>query len=323
MIRTIKKIKPLNLVVRKLLKAFYLFSMQIQRKVINRWDIAGIVNINYKNIDFNIFSNCDDHNVRELYYGIEWEKNELNVWSILAKNANVIFDVGANTGIYSIISAKLNDDAKIFAFEPNPVNVRRFNKNVSLNKISNLTLIKSAVGDQLTNLDFTVPKDDSISLVSSAVGDFSKSFFNIEYKTITVEQITIDEFVKTQNIKMLDLIKIDVEYFELNVLKGASKTLKFLSPVILCEIFIYEVLAGDKPDAVLIDHVSKTQASDIQIFMNDLGYSFYYVGDRGLLKVDNLLSNPDGGRNYLFSKYKSENIYIPYNDEVQVLNVLQ
>lgn len=322
MLRTLKKNKILNALIRNSFRFVYKVTNIFESKILTRWDISGTVSVNVKGNELVLFSNCDDHCTRDLFYGIDWEESELEVWTVLAEKSNIIFDIGANTGIYSLLSAKVNPSAKIYAFEPNPVNSRRLKKNIGLNDCKNIFHFEAAVGDAESDIKFSVPANDEISLVSSAVGSFSESFFNIKYKEIEVPQMTLDAFVEQENILNIDLIKIDVEYYELNVLKGAFKTLTEQSPAILCEVFMYEVLAGDKPDSNLVGSISKTQAKDIQEFMSELGYYFYAVGNRGLLRVDNLLSNADGGRNYVFTKYISEKIYVPYYSKSEIISLL-
>lgn len=322
MLRTLKKNKIINTIVRNVFKLVYQGLNMFENDIMSRWDISGTVTFKLKDKKIALFSNCDDHGVRDLFYGWAWEKNELEVWTILADKANTIFDIGANTGIYSIISSKFNPQAKIYAFEPNPVNSKRLEKNIKLNRCQNVSSTEKALGDKESIIKFTVPTDDSISLVSSIVGPFSRSFFNIKYKEIDVQQTTLDDFVEQEKIPHVDLIKIDVEYYELNVLKGARKTLAETSPVILCEVFMYEVLAGDKPDAPLVNSISNSQAKDIQEFLANLNYYFYAIGSRGILRVDNLLSDSDGGRNYIFSKQLSSNLYIPYKNRSEILALL-
>lgn len=322
MLRAVKKNKLLNFIIRNTFKSIYKTANIFENKILTRWDISGTVKVNIEGKEILLFSNCDDHCTRDLFYGLEWEKNELEIWNILAEKSNTIFDIGANTGIYSVFSSKINPLSKIYAFEPNPINIQRFEKNIELNNSKNIIFVDKAVGESDSSIKFTVPVNDEISLVSSAVGEFSESFFDINYKEIEVQQTSIDNYVTEKKIDNINLIKIDVEYYEFNLLKGAINTLKKQSPVILCEIFMYEVLAGDKPDSKLIDSISKTQAKDIQEFMSDLGYYFYAVGNRGLLRVDNLLSSADGGRNYIFSKKFIDNPYIPYTNKSAILSLL-
>lgn len=47
-----------------------------------------------------------------------WEKTSIQLWVTLSKRSNVIFDIGANTGLFSLVSKSVNPNAQIFAFEP-------------------------------------------------------------------------------------------------------------------------------------------------------------------------------------------------------------
>ena len=47
-----------------------------------------------------------------------WEKISTRLWIELSKNSKVIFDIGANTGIYSLVSKSINPTSQVFAFEP-------------------------------------------------------------------------------------------------------------------------------------------------------------------------------------------------------------
>src|SRR5687768_1967400 len=47
-----------------------------------------------------------------------WERNSLEIWMKLSSRAKVIFDIGANTGIYSLLAKSVNHSAEVYAFEP-------------------------------------------------------------------------------------------------------------------------------------------------------------------------------------------------------------
>ena len=49
---------------------------------------------------------------------IEWEKVSLQLWEELCKESEVIFDVGSNTGVYSLLAKSSNPKSKVYAFEP-------------------------------------------------------------------------------------------------------------------------------------------------------------------------------------------------------------
>ena len=67
----------------------------------------------------------------------------------MAKKSNIVFDVGANIGYYSLLAAISNKEAKVFAFEPVPRIYEYLNHNIELNRLSNVITSCSAV----TNFD--------------------------------------------------------------------------------------------------------------------------------------------------------------------------
>ena len=66
-------------------------------------------------------------------YG-DWEKESLKIWAKLSQRAQTIIDIGANTGIYSLISQNNNINAKIIAIEPVDLNYNILVKNIERNK---------------------------------------------------------------------------------------------------------------------------------------------------------------------------------------------
>ncbi len=51
-----------------------------------------------------------------------WEKVSISIWAELCKSSSVIFDIGANTGVYALLAKTINPNSKVFAFEPAKLN---------------------------------------------------------------------------------------------------------------------------------------------------------------------------------------------------------
>lgn len=269
-----------------------------RKKFLNKIRVRGTVTLHLEDIEFKMYSSYDDGIVDAIYFKERKydEINEIKLFSALAKESDIIWDVGANTGLYSIIAKKSNPNAQIFAFEPYQINADRFRKNVFLNQMEQeIILMECAVGDTHGKISFAVPENDQICDVLSADTEFTNRFYRkwINYKTIEVQQISLDDFAFQQRVKKVDLIKIDVENYELNVFKGAAEILKNSSPVILVEIFVNE----DKIDF-------------FERYFKPLGYHFYIILKDGLVRVDNLCTT--SRRTFLFSKRKSDLEYMPF-----------
>ena len=225
-----------------------------------------------------------------------WEQKERKISTILAEKSSVILDIGSNIGIYSILYSKVNPSSVIYAFEPYTINAEQLRKNVALNKLTNIEVIEKAVGDTSKLISFYIPSDESTTTVTSANEAFTQEWHST--KSIQVPQVTIDDFIVENSLKEIDLIKLDVEYYELQAIKGALKTLERYKPVIICEVHIYEVLVNIFPS--MENKLDKEASFDMEQLLKSLGYYFYILGEQGILRVETMHVHPDE-RNFLCS----------------------
>jgi FkbM family methyltransferase len=311
MLKQLRSKPAINGIIRNTIARLTSSSQRATDWLTSRWRVAGPVEVEVAGHRLTMTANADDGILNRLFYKQEWEPGELNAWCILVAGARTVLDVGANTGVYALLSATIQPRARVFAFEPHPANHTRLQANLALNAVSNVETVEQAVGERPGTVEFTIPADEQISLVSSAVRPFAEAHFGIPYKQHMVTQTSIDQFVATRGLDSVDIVKIDVEYYELSVLLGAKKTLATHSPVFLCEVFDYEVFAHAHPD--LVGKISATQHLEVQALLADHGYHFYYVGKQGLLRVADLHSNLDGGSNFVFSRVKTVERFLPWS----------
>lgn len=142
----------------------------------------------------------------------------------------VFIDVGANFGRYSIMMARrLRDKGTVICMEPEPHTVKLLKQNVVLNKLKNVFVVGKACssknGKETLYLEGTT--------YSGGLHSLKKYPHHVGKIVIDVEKL--DSIVSRLKIKRVDLIKIDTEDTELDVLKGARKTLKNYHPKIICE----------------------------------------------------------------------------------------
>jgi len=297
------------LIINNLLGGFEL----LRNRLMKYWPLAGKVVLRVKGVKLKMHSNGDDGIVDYLAYKKKWETAEINIWYILIKRADLFLDIGANTGFYTIFSSLLNKEVEIVSFEPHPANFERLVKNIKINKCKNVTTYQKAVGDSNSKVLFTVPVSNKISLVSSVVDSFSKSYFNIEYKQIVVQQVSLDTFYTNWEKYKNVLIKIDVEYYEIMVLKGLKESLIKNSFVILIEVFLYDVLVGNKPGSKLENNIDRDNLFKVESLLKDAGYSFYLVDELGILQVDSI-GNYISQSNFVCSKKRHMLRYIPFTN---------
>jgi FkbM family methyltransferase len=152
--------------------------------------------------------------------------------TLVTKKPLQIFDVGANHGQSIRIFNKIFTDPRIHAFEPSEEVFKRLSENCK--DMKNVELYNFGLGETMGYLTFY---ESNLDLTSTfAYPDTKSSYFKIKkailfvreknmFRSKLVQIKTLDSFIEEQKINVVDLLKIDVEGFELQVLKGAKKSL--------------------------------------------------------------------------------------------------
>ena len=141
---------------------------------------------------------------------------------------SVFVDIGANTGQHALFMASRVD--QVHAFEPWPEALDRLEKNISLNALSNVTVHQFGLGEENGTVSFHSP-------ASSNLG--TGSFRADVNATPSVGVLSVrrgDDVFAASGLDRMDIVKIDVEGFELKVLSGLRETLARFRPVIVLEL---------------------------------------------------------------------------------------
>ncbi len=128
------------------------------------------------------------------------------------KNGDVVLDIGANIGYYTLIFAKLvGEEGKVFAFEPDPDNFSLLKKNVEINGYRNVILVQKAVSN----------KTEKIRLYLSEENEADHRIYNSHdgRQFIEIEAIRLDDYFKNYNGK-IDFIKMDIQGAEGGAIQG-------------------------------------------------------------------------------------------------------
>ena len=139
------------------------------------------------------------------------------------KEGDVVIDIGAHIGRYTIIGAKrVGTKGKVVAIEANPSNFEMLNRNIKLNRLTNIISLNNAVYSKETKIRLYLPgKELGHTTYNTVMSDRAKN----EDKFIEVSANTLDYFLQLKGITDVNWIKIDVEGAEFEVLKGASNVL--------------------------------------------------------------------------------------------------
>lgn len=257
----------------------------------------------YKHLHFkgNISVQIDEsHSFKIRHYGYEientifwagiadgWEKVSLSIWIKLVRDANVIFDIGANTGVYSLIAKSLNPKAQVFAFEP----VRRvFEKLEHNNQMNDYDIVCYESAASNKDGTATIYDTDAEHTYSVTVGENLNPSDLSAFPT-TIKTIRLDTIIEELKIPKVDLIKIDVETHEAEVIEGLGKYLEKHKPTMLVEVlndkvgrnvealvkdkgYVYFNLDEESGTVRRVDHISKSDYYNYLICSEDVAKQF-------------------------------------------------
>jgi len=168
--------------------------------------------------------------------GAEFEPYMVQLFSALVTPDDVVADIGANIGLTALLFSKMAH--KTYAFEPSPSTYRILLENLARNRIDNVYAFNLGLGHKQEKLTITFAS-------GNRSGGYVSDKIRPEAGHVTEEiQIeTIDRFFAVEGI-CPSFIKIDVEGFEMNVVRGATSFLADYRPTVVMEMnhFCLDVL---------------------------------------------------------------------------------
>jgi FkbM family methyltransferase len=151
----------------------------------------------------------------------------------LVQPGSILYDVGANIGYVSLLLAKAaGESGHVYAFEALPENAERWRRNIRLNGMdSRLTLHPAAVTQASGPVHFLVHASGGMGKVAGSAG--RDEWYRSE---ITVQGLSLDEFVYGQGNPPPQVVKMDIEGGEVLALPGMQRILAEARPVMLMEL---------------------------------------------------------------------------------------
>lgn len=168
-----------------------------------------------------------------------FEYSTLQLFSKMLKPGDVVIDVGANSGLYSIFYSRLvGEQGRVYAFEPGVDTYSFLTENLALNNCNNVSPYNFALSNKESLVEMVSYHAGNIKLQE---GDSFKYIREVPAGRTqpgeeTMKAFRLDDLEEFNALSRLDVIKIDVEGAELLVLEGSRNTILKHQPVIIFEL---------------------------------------------------------------------------------------
>lgn len=166
---------------------------------------------------------------------------------------SVIYDIGANIGTWALLAKSIFAESRIECFEPLETHFDEFNKNTKA--ISNINLNRVALGSQNSKMEINITSfTDASSLLE--VSNNTEVLYNIfKSGSAEVDVVKLDDYIEANSIPYPDMMKLDIQGYELEALKGASKCLDSAKYVVL-EVCFEELYIGQPLFEEVVNYMS-------------------------------------------------------------------
>lgn len=260
-------------------KQFFLLLriLPIPQSIYRHFHFEGIITVKVEDGAFKMIHYGYELENEVFWRGLEgWEKSTFKVWSALSRKADCVIDIGANTGVFALMTKAINRRSRVIAFEPVKRVCEKLNENIKLNQFD-ITVVEAGVSSlDGTAIIYDLPSEHIYSVT------INKNFNDSDQKVIpTVIRITtLSSYARIQKLKKIDLVKIDVETHEPEVLEGME-----------------DILERDMP-ALIVEILNEDVANKVDEFLKPFGYLYFLMNDeKGPQRTQSIRVN--ASKNYL------------------------
>ena len=147
-----------------------------------------------------------------------------------------VYDVGCLEGMYTLFFARaVGRRGRVIAFEPNPANHEAVVRHVALNHFTNVRVYDVGLGANSQDAELAVPF--GLPGQGTAHTDLKDAYLRRPgTMRVAIRVRALDEMVASEQLPAPNLIKIDVEGYEVPVLQGAQHTLRTHRPALFIEL---------------------------------------------------------------------------------------
>lgn len=182
----------------------------------------------------------------------------------------LVVDVGAHAGQFTKLFARIAPRGRVYAFEPGSYALSILRKVCFVHRLKNVLIVPLGLSDRETRATLQIPvkKSGSIGFGLSTLGADQSG--RRSYRE-DVFLMTLDRFAQENAFQRLDLIKADIEGWELRMLKGARVSIEKFGPVLVLEATNNMLIrAGDSHEKLMK-------------FLSEMGYAVFSHSHTGQL----------------------------------------
>ena len=238
------------------------------------WDVTYKSEINSKYLYFHIPNWLAFYRAKTLLT----KEPETIAWLNKIKTNSVIYDIGANVGVYSIYAAAVRD-CRVMSFEPSFLNLELLFRNIQTNNLQDkITIVPLSLSNKSQIEDFYMQEGDNIwgGAHNSSGSNKSQDGTDMQkFKTSSQIALSLDDLVNIFNLPTPSHIKIDVDGLEDRVLQGGLNT-----------------FGNTKSILIEIDAKNTDQNREIQAVMSNLGFVKLISIDRISLEENQIWVKP-------------------------------
>jgi FkbM family methyltransferase len=193
-----------------------------------RWQNAPKVTIRGKSHGYLMELELSDWAERFTFFlGRYYEMGVQRVLDAILMPGDRFVDIGANIGMITLHACSLIGSAgRVDCFEPNPECVERTRRHLQMNDIQNVTIHMCALSDKVGNLNLNLSSEHSGTATLTDVD---------EVKRALPVMVSVGDDLLMEGPR-INVMKVDVEGYEMKVLSGLQRTLKSFKPIIITEL---------------------------------------------------------------------------------------
>lgn len=204
-----------------------------------------------------------------IYFGVK-EPSRIKLYELM-KSGMVIYDVGGNIGDVTMNAAKIvGSDGAVISFEPHPSTYLRLYNHILVNNFSNVIAFNIGIGSDNGVFEMLEVKNNAGANRIVPINNSIKG-------NLFVSVVSLDKIWVSENLILPDIIKIDVEGYEMEVLKGATEIIKTKRPILFIEI----------ADSLL--KLQGQSAINVVKFISDLNYCVVSASNNNVVMINDQL----------------------------------